>query len=278
MKKPLIIIPAYNAEKEISDLLDRLLQYRERLVVINDGSSDSTLDIITHKGITVLDNCTNRGISFCVNRGINWAKSQGFDKIILMDADGQHEPQFIPQFESALNFYDFVYGNRFKNNDYIPSAKIASNMIASLLVNSIWKCNIHDVACGFKAFRLNKGIENAIDVLGRYSMVYDILFYSLYNKLKISSVDINAIYYANEFWYTRVAELEALLKSIELFADMEKVEKLEIENLKDKIYCRKNFHIEISGFIFFAFFLNDVNGYIFQSDLKKLFDYANGDL
>lgn len=278
MKKPLIIMPAYNVEKEIGNLLDEMIEYYERLIIINDGSNDSTLDIIKHKGVMVLDNKINKGISYCVDKGIKWAKQQGFDKIILMDADGQHAPQFIPQFDNALNFYDIVCGCRFRNNNFIPSVKMASNMMASLLANSIWKSDINDVACGFKAFCLNKGIENSINISGKYSMVYDILFYSLHNKLKVGSVDINAIYCPKEFWYTRVEELQALFETIEVFASKENVKNLGIENIKEKISKRKNFFVEISDFAFYSFFLKDVEGYIIQSDLKKLFEYANGDL
>lgn len=278
MKKPLIIIPAYNVEKEINKLLDNLQEYRDRLVVINDGSEDSTLNIIRKKGFKVLNNNINKGISFSVNKGIEWAKREEYDKIILMDSDGQHDPQFIPQFEEALDYYDFVYGNRFGKSIYLPSTKIASNMMAALLVKSIWKKNISDVACGFKAFCLNKGIESTIDVTGNYSIVYDILFYSLRNQLKIKRIDISAIYYPNELWYTRIDELIALLSSIERFTAGSECNNLNINNLKDKIYNKKDFKIEVMGHVFFAFYLNDKNGYVFQSDIRKLYDYANGDL
>lgn len=277
MKKPLIVMPAYNVEKEISNVLDAMREYYERLVVINDGSNDATLDVVKRKDVIVLDNEVNKGISFCADRGIKWAKEHGFDKIILMDADGQHDPQFIPQFDNELNFYDIVCGSRFKNSRYVPSAKIASNMMAALLVNSVWESGIKDVACGFKAFCLYKGIEDAINVLGKYSMVYDILIYSLQNKLKIANVDINPIYYPEEFWYTRVEELKALFETIEFFASKDNVKNLGIENLKAKIFQRQDFCFNISGFDFYLFFLQNVDGYIIQSDLKKLFEYANGD-
>lgn len=278
MKKPLIIIPAYNVEKEIGKLLDNLLEYRDRLVVINDGSDDSTLSVIKTKGFFVLNNNINKGVSFSVKKGIEWAKNKEYDKIILMDSDGQHDPKFIPRFEETLNYCDFAYGSRFSKNIFLPSAKIASNMMAALLVNSIWESNISDVACGFKAFCLDKGIENIIDVTGGYSIVYDILFYSLCNQLKIKSVDISAIYYPNELWFTRVEELIALLTSIERFTNKEKFSNLNINILKDKINNKKDFTIEIMGYIFFAFYLNNKNGYIIQSDIENLYEYANGDL
>ena len=276
MKKPLIIRPAYNVEKEIGRLLDNLLEYRDRLVVINDGSDDSTLSIIRTKGFFVLNNNINKGISFSVKKGIEWAKSKEYDKIILMDSDGQHDPKFIPRFEEALNYCDFVYGNRFGKNIYLPSTKIASNMMAALLVNSICESNISDVACGFKAFCLNKGIENIIDVSECYSIVYDILLYSLCNQLKIRSVDISAIYYPNELWFTRIDELIALLASIERFAKKEKLNKLNINVMKNKISNKKNFTVKIMGYDFFAFYVNNKNGYIIQSNIENLYEYANG--
>lgn len=253
MKKPLIIMPAYNVEKEIGKLLDNMQEYRNRLVIINDGSNDSTLSIVRNKGFKVLNNDSNKGISFSIIEGIEWAKSEGFDKIIMMDSDGQHDPQFIPQFENMLNYYDLVYGNRFGKNLYLPSAKIASNMMAALLVNCIWKCKIFDVACGFKGFCLNKGIEDIINVRECYSVVYDILFYSLRNNLKIKSVDISAIYYPNDFWYTRSDEIKALLASIERFADRDRVNVLNMDILQNKIYNTEDFSIKFMEHLFLDF-------------------------
>lgn len=245
-------------------------------IVINDGSDDSTLSIIRTKGFFVLNNNINKGISFSVKKGIEWAKSKEYDKIILMDSDGQHDPKFIPRFEEALNYCDFVYGNRFGKNIYLPSTKIASNMMAALLVNSICESNISDVACGFKAFCLNKGIENIIDVSECYSIVYDILLYSLCNQLKIRSVDISAIYYPNELWFTRIDELIALLASIERFAKKEKLNKLNINVMKNKISNKKNFTVKIMGYDFFAFYVNNKNGYIIQSNIENLWSFVDG--
>lgn len=275
MEKPLIIIPAFNVENKIGDILNGMQEYRERLLIINDGSNDNTQDIIKNKGFMILNNTINKGVSFSVNKGIEWAKSRGFDKVIMMDSDGQHDPTFIPEFEDALNYYDLVCGNRFSNNIYLPSTKLASNMMAALLVDSIWKCKMNDVACGFKAFCLNKGIEDVISVEGRYSFVYDVLFYSLSQNFKIKSIDISAIYHSEELWYTRIEELCALLNSIERFADQGKLYRINIMDLKEKLFRKEDFTIKYSDYIFYGYFLNNRNGYIIQSEIKKMINHVN---
>lgn len=274
MDKTLIIMPAYNVADQINKLLDEMGRYRNCLLVIDDGSCDSTGKNVRDQGFQVIRTEENRGISYSISRGIQWAKTQGYDHVILMDSDGQHDPKYIPRFAHSLKSYDFVYGKRFGDIYTAPSVKLASNMLASLIVSAVWNCNIHDIACGFKAFRLNKGIEEAISTSEKYSVVYDVLFYCLNAKLKMKGENISTIYPPNEMWYTRTEEIMALLISIKRYAETEKMKKLTLDDLEESVQRQLDFHIILSGYEFFGFYIAERNGYIIQSKLEGLLEYT----
>jgi len=184
----LIIIPVYNVERNIGTLLNMLKTYKDDLIIINDGSIDNTEEIIKNMKFNYLNNSSNRGVSYSINKGIEWGKKQGYNQVILMDGDGQHEPKFIPYFDSQLsNGYDYIYGTRFNKEVRCPESKLCANVLLSLLIREKWNVYIKDIACGFKSFKLYKGIEDNINKNGGYSLVYDTLFYCLEKEYNITS-------------------------------------------------------------------------------------------
>lgn len=273
--RPLIIMPAYNVENHIGNLLERMSNYKDNMIIINDGSTDNTEDIIKKIGIKFLANQSNKGISYSIKKGIDWGKNNGFDRIILIDADEQHDPKYIPYFERMLLDYDYVYGSRFNRDKYYPSCKFVSNVLANLLIYCKWKVHIKDVACGFKGFKLYKGIEDNISENGGYSLVYDTLFYSLENKFSIINIDINAIYFPEDFWFTRTNEIRALISSLNKFPTHNSILENDIKRIEDSIKQKKDFQVVFDDKIFYAFYLIDKEGYIIQSDLEKLYKWLD---
>lgn len=270
----LIIIPVYNVEKNIEKLLYMLDTYKDNLIIINDGSTDNTEEIIRNMGFHYLNNDINRGVSYSINRGIEWGKKNGYNQVILMDGDGQHEPKFIPYFDSQLsNGYDYIYGTRFNKDVSCPESKLCANLLVSLLVREKWDVYIKDIACGFKSFKLHKGIEDNIDKNGGYSIVYDTLFYCLEKQYNITSVNINPIYFPEELWFTRNSEISALIMALEKFPDNNKKLKNYMTLVKESIINGKDFQLEFDGKIFYAFYIENRKGYIIQSDIKKLYEY-----
>lgn len=224
-----------------------------------------------------MTNHINKGVAYSIKRGIDWGKNNGFDKVILIDGDGQHDPKFIPCFEKLLLNYDYVYGSRFKSDKYCPSSKLASNVLGDLLIYDMWKVRIKDIACGFKGFKLYKGIEDNINENGGYSLVYDTLFYCLENKFQIINVDINAIYFPEEFWFTRVAEISALINSLNKYPINNSKLEYNVKIVRDSIELKKDFEIIFDDKVFYAFYLKDRNGYIIQSDIEKLYQWLEVD-
>lgn len=150
-----IIIPAYQEQEIIGDIVKRVSKAMDNsglnyeVIVVDDGSMDKTKEVAEKAGASVIAHPYNIGNGAAVKTGIR--HSHG-DALVLLDGDGQHHPEDIPQFLHALKTYDMVVGARTKDSKATFQRKLANriyNGIASYV--SGWK--IQDLTSGFRAIR-----------------------------------------------------------------------------------------------------------------------------
>ncbi|MBO6022899.1 glycosyltransferase family 2 protein [bacterium] len=117
-KKILIVIPAYNEEKNILNTINNLKKNTTLdFIVVNDGSKDSTLKILTDNQIPYINHEINKGLSESLRTGMIYAINNNYDYILQMDGDNQHNPKDIINFSNnANNKNQIIIGNRYKNN------------------------------------------------------------------------------------------------------------------------------------------------------------------
>ncbi|MEI3228774.1 MAG: glycosyltransferase family 2 protein [Lachnospiraceae bacterium] len=277
MKKTLIILPAYNVEKEIYNLLSNMKNYRENVIIVDDGSTDNTFQIIDSLNYNVIRQEKNAGVASAIKIGINYAINNGYQSAVFMDSDGQHSPKYIDGFLKLLETYDFVVGNRFHINTTAPDIKLGSNLLASIIVKKFSGKKYNDISCGFKAIKLDEDLKVAIEKSDGYSIVFDLFFYALNHNYKIGTIDMEAIYDYSTFLMTRREELLAFISALELHVSNIFLEKLYINDLKDKVLERRDFIYTIDDITFYGFFIKDKAGYIIQGDPLKLRKYLNSE-
>lgn len=277
MKKTLIILPAYNVEKESYNLLSNMQNYRENVIIVDDGSTDNTFQIIDSLNYNVIRQEKNAGVASAIKIGINYAINNGYQSAVFMDSDGQHSPKYIDGFLKLLETYDFVVGNRFHINTTAPDIKLGSNLLASIIVKKILGKKYNDISCGFKAIKLDEDLKVAIEKSDGYSIVFDLFFYALNHNYKIGTIDMEAIYDYSTFLMTRREELLAFISALELHVSNIFLEKLYINDLKDKVLERRDFIYTIDDITFYGFFIKDKAGYIIQGDPLKLRKYLNSE-
>ncbi|MDQ7815008.1 MAG: glycosyltransferase family 2 protein [Patescibacteria group bacterium] len=109
------VIPAYNEEKRIGETIRKVRPLVDGVVVVDDGSSDATFDTAMQSGVTVLRHAMNRGQGAGLKTGTEAALQIGADVIVHIDADGQHDPSFIPVLVDPIKRgeADVVMGSRF---------------------------------------------------------------------------------------------------------------------------------------------------------------------
>jgi len=126
----LVIIPAWNEEKSIAPVLVGLRTGADRLAeqavslpicVVDDGSTDGTAEVARRAGANhVLTHRSNHGLGVAVRSGLIYARNHGFDLVVKLDADGQHDPTDVPELIAPIleDRADLVYGNRFPRITY----------------------------------------------------------------------------------------------------------------------------------------------------------------
>jgi glycosyltransferase involved in cell wall biosynthesis len=116
-KKVLVIIPAYNEAEGIGKIVSKIRATAPALdiVVVDDGSSDGTAEKARSAGAMVLQHPFNMGYGVALQTGYKYAWEQGYDNLVQLDGDGQHDPAYIPQLLDLLKSgrTDMVLGSRF---------------------------------------------------------------------------------------------------------------------------------------------------------------------
>ena len=140
-----VVIPAFNEESTISNVVKSIRKYAT-IVVVNDASTDKTSHVSKDSGAIVVNHKTNKGYDGAINSGFIKAKELGCDAIITFDADGQHKPEMLNSFiENLKNGVDLVLGVR-------PNSARFSEFIFSLYTKI--RFNWSDPLCGMKGYSI----------------------------------------------------------------------------------------------------------------------------
>lgn len=156
-QRVLVVIPAYNEENTIADVLIGLRRAAPEYdrVVVNDGSRDGTGDIVARLGEKQLRLPCNLGYGQALQSGLKYALIKGYEIIVCMDADGQHRPEDVPHLVHALidSDADLVIGSRFSNGGYraSPLDRRMGQILFSYLTRLLIGQRIYDTSSGFKA-------------------------------------------------------------------------------------------------------------------------------
>ncbi|MBF0117392.1 MAG: glycosyltransferase family 2 protein [Desulfobacterales bacterium] len=160
MIKKCIIIPAFNEEKNISNVISSIKKYCEDdIVVIDDGSKDMTKQKAKEADAIVISHPFNMGYGVALQTGYKYAIENQYDFLVQIDGDGQHDPYYIPILFSEVqsSACDISIGSRFLNSPYDPG--ILKKIAIQLFRNIVWITNrqkITDPTSGYQC--LNKKI------------------------------------------------------------------------------------------------------------------------
>jgi len=198
--KAVIIVPAFNESAIIYKVLRSLPKNVKgvtslEVLVINDGSTDSTVKEAQKVDIKVLTHLTNRGLGAAIKTGLTWAKLNNMDIAITFDSDGQHDARDLYKLINPLlvERADLVIGSRFKSKQGVPTDRKILNWLANVATFLIFGVRSTDSQSGLRAF--SKKAINVIDFKGeRMDFSSEILHEAKMNNLIIKEVPIKAIY------------------------------------------------------------------------------------
>jgi glycosyltransferase involved in cell wall biosynthesis len=182
-----VIVPVYNEEKNLGEFLGKLTKKAERIIVVDDGSTDKTYSIAKKFKVKVVRHGRNMGKSQAVATGI---KAAGTEYLVLIDGDDQFSPEYIPLFVDRLKKCDLVVGNRFLAGVKFPFHRLLANMLMAKLVR-LKIPEVGDSLNGFRAFKKSKFRDLGGD---GFKADLDMLFKAKKKKLKICELPVFADY------------------------------------------------------------------------------------
>lgn len=152
MSRVCIVVPAYNEEKRIGEVLSGTDGLGLEVLVVDDGSSDGTARVARAHSCHLLSHEKNQGKGAAIRTAIPWILERGFDAAVFLDADGQHlateVTRFVEEFERSGA--DLIVGTRMHENSAMPLVRKFSNRISSGLVSLLAGTRVTDSQSGFR--------------------------------------------------------------------------------------------------------------------------------
>lgn len=189
----LIVIPAYNEEKNIENVVEYIISHYPQYdyVVVNDGSKDMTGAICREKGYELIDLPINLGLAGAFQAGLKYAYEKGYHYAIQFDADGQHRPEFIDAMLRRMQEdggYDIVIGSRFVMEKKSGSLRMIGSRMLTVAIKLTTGVRVSDPTSGMRMFSRDMIREFAQNL--NYGPEPDTVSYLLKNGARISEVQV----------------------------------------------------------------------------------------
>ncbi len=221
-----VIVPTYNNERTIVDVLRRIRAYTCNIIVVNDGSTPETLSVI-HAAFSseelpdIVDYTPNRGKGYALMQGFRSALELGYRYAVTIDSDGQHFPEDIPDVMNChlANKEALVVGSRNLTADNMPSKNTFANKFSNFWFHFQTGIQLEDTQSGFRLYPL-ENINLHWPITPRYEAELELLVFSAWRGVPVVSVPVR-VYYPPEgervshfrpFWdFFRISILNSFL-------------------------------------------------------------------
>lgn len=218
-----VLMPTYNNAGTLRDVVERVLRFCADVIVVNDGCTDISADILASFGekITVVDYGKNRGKGYALKQGFKKAKELDFEYAITIDSDGQHFPEDIPLFIKALEQHPnaLIVGSRNLNEENMPGKNTFANKFSNFWFKIQTGVNLPDTQTGFRLYPL-KNLQNLSFLTSRYEAELELLVGAAWRGTDLIPIKINVFYPKAEervshfrpFWdFLRISVLNTFL-------------------------------------------------------------------
>lgn len=188
-----VVIPAYNEERLIGGVIDKIPEYVDHVVVIDDGSTDATAKVARDKGAIVVSHRKNRGVGAAFQTAVQKTLELKSDVMVNVDADGQFDPGDIwilidPIIDGEA---DVVTASRFKDKNLMPRmpwSKYLGNIAMSWLISLLTGQRLYDVSCGFRAY--SRETLMRLNLFGEFTYTQETLLDLVFKNIAIKEVPL----------------------------------------------------------------------------------------
>jgi len=218
-QKICVVMPTYNNGGTLRDVVERVLSFCTDVIVVNDGCTDNSDEILTSFGerITVVDYGHNRGKGYALKQGFKKAKNLGFNYALTIDSDGQHFPEDIPLFVKALEQHPdaLIVGSRNLNQENMPGGNTFANKFSNFWFKVQTGINLPDTQTGYRLYPLRK-LPHIFSA--RYEAELSLLVFSAWRGIDLVPIKVNVCYpedrvtHFRPFWdFFRISALNTIL-------------------------------------------------------------------
>ena len=190
------LIPAYQEERFIADVVARTRAQLGQVLVVDDGSGDRTAELARAAGAEVIVHPVNQGKGAAIQTGLKALASQGFDYVLILDADGQHLPEEIPRFLAAAERERtrLLVGNRMRDTADMPWHRAATNRFMSAQISRLCGQPVSDTQCGFRMIHRDLIPRLSGERTSHFQYETEMLILASWRGEKISAVPISTVY------------------------------------------------------------------------------------
>lgn len=195
-----VLVCAFNEAAHIEQVVQSALeQGPQKVIVIDDGSTDGTALLAQQAGAAVLRNEQNRGKGASLTLGFEEVRKCGCDAVIVLDGDGQHDPAEIPRFLDACRRTGIpvLIGNRMSDTREMPPARRWTNRFMAWVLNRLVKIYVADPPCGYRFYRSDV-LPFILSSEPRFAFEFDVLVHAALRRIRIDSVRISTIYHKGQ--------------------------------------------------------------------------------
>lgn len=225
-KKICVLIPTYNNEKTLRRVIDGVLEYSDNIIIVNDGSTDSTQEILRqYPHMTVINLPENKGKGNGLKTGFRKAKKLGYNYAITIDSDGQHYPDDITVFVEALQNEEedvLLIGNRNMSQDGIPKKSSFGNRFSNFWFWFETGIKLEDTQSGYRLYPLHKIPKKYFTP--KFEFEIEIIVRTAWRHIPVKNVPVKVLYDPAERVshfrpfkdFTRISILNTILVTITL--------------------------------------------------------------
>ncbi|MCJ7458104.1 MAG: glycosyltransferase family 2 protein [candidate division Zixibacteria bacterium] len=215
MKKILVLIPAFNAEKTISSLIAQISAFTQRkdILVVDDGSTDRTYQLAKESGANCIQHTRNKGKGEALKTGFEYAVEQGYSGVITLDADLQHDPKFIPEFikKAENSTSDILVGTRHIELKTMPFSRWLTNNVTSIIVSILGDTKVRDSQSGYRY--ISTDVLKTVKLsTKKYELESEILIKAGRKGFKIAPVPISTIYHGSKSFINPLVDTGRFIK------------------------------------------------------------------
>jgi glycosyltransferase involved in cell wall biosynthesis len=195
--KVCVVIPTYNNAGTLADVIRGVQQYTSQILVVNDGSTDNTPQILAgFPEITIIDYTPNKGKGVALKTGIRKAAELGYEYAITIDSDGQHFPSDLPAFIEKIQSEpgSLIVGARNLNQENMPGKNTFANKFSNFWYWAETGIRLPDTQSGFRLYPVQQLAKKRY-ITGRYEFEIEIMVRAAWSGIPVSSIPIS-VYYA----------------------------------------------------------------------------------